>query len=217
MTTLHLPETLPIFPLNDVILLPKGDLPLNIFEPRYIAMIDDALKSGNRLIGMIQPNKDKERSNSSGLQPLGTAGRIVSFRETNDQRYLITLRGVARFEVKSELSTIRGYRRIEADWKKSDLTQPYCDNFIDRDRLFSAMSDYFTIFDLTPDWQKLYKASDDSLIIALSMVCPFSPPEKQALLEAEDTLERSQILINFVEEVTYKAKQNPANVTPLHH
>lgn len=181
-----LPETLPVFPLPGVLLLPRGQLPLNIFEPRYIAMVDDALKT-DRMIGMIQPRDD------TALYETGCAGRITSFSETGDGRYLITLTGTSRFRIKNELSLKNGYRNVQADWSSfsDDFRGMDCLD-LDRDTLKKMLEDYFQMQDLRCDMDAIDSASDDKLITCLSMICPFDPGEKQALLEAKCCRERAQ-------------------------
>ena len=181
-----LPEELPVFPLPGVLLLPRGRLPLNIFEPRYIAMVDDALKT-DRMIGMIQPRDD------AALYETGCAGKITSFDETEDGRYLITLTGISRFKIKNELPLKNGYRRFRADWS------PFSDDFketdcldLDRDALKKMLAEYFQLQDLCCDMDAIDGASDNKLITCLSMICPFDPGEKQALLEARCCRERAQ-------------------------
>jgi Lon protease-like protein len=177
-----MPDTLPVFPLAGVLLLPYGQLPLNVFEKRYVSMVDDALR-GDRLIGMIQP-----RLNGPDLTDLydtGCAGRIKSFSETDDGRYMITLTGLSRFRVEEELPQVNGYRRVRPDWTpyKKDFDLRECLD-LDRDKLRAMLRGYFEMNDLSCDWETIDGASDASLITCLSMICPFDPGEKQALLEA---------------------------------
>jgi hypothetical protein len=173
-----LPEVLPIFPLEGVLLLPTGQMPLNIFEPRYVQMVRDCL-GRSRLIGMIQTNKDGSIFN------IGCAGKIIDFTETEDGRFLITLHGITRFQVMREMPASTPYRQVQPDWKPfvHDL-EKITDLSLDRALLKSMLRQYFTQNELSCDWQKIDEASDDRLITCLSMVCPFSNAEKQALLEA---------------------------------
>ena len=195
-----LPDTLPVFPLTGVLLLPGGLLPLNIFEPRYTAMIEDALKS-NRLIGMIQPQPESEfHIGAPPLQRVGCVGRIVSFNETADGRYLVTLSGLWRFAVTEELTGTRGYRRVKPDWSSfaADLDDPDTLN-IDRQHLGKLARAYLTRHDIQVDCSKLDGASDTKLVTALSMICPFDALDKQALLEAPCCQTRAQRFMAMLE------------------
>ena len=192
-----LPEAIPVFPLAGVLLLPFGELPLNIFEPRYLKMIDDAL-AGDRMIGMIQP-QDKTNEKPP-LYTIGCAGKITEFQETTDGRYLINLTGINRFQVREELSVTTPYRQIRPDWLgfKNDIGATDCLD-IDRDHLTKMLSSYFSKQQLSCDWAKINEASDGRLITCLSMICPFTPQEKQALLEAECCKTRAKIFMTMLE------------------
>jgi Lon protease-like protein len=192
-----LPRSLPIFPLTGVLLLPRGRLPLNIFEPRYLRMTDDALAS-DRMIGMIQPSEDVPGQNPP-VYSTGCAGRITAFAEEGS-RYLITLTGVARFDVVTELATTRGYRRIVPDWSayEQDLEEAP-DAGIDRPRLLAGLKTFFKHAGLSADWSQIDQTPDERLITSLAMICPFAPAEKQALLQAKDVNYRSKLLIGLVE------------------
>jgi len=194
-----LPPTLPIFPLTGVLLLPRAALPLNIFEPRYLEMIDDAL-SGGRLIGMIQPTESEETVLRPKLSQIGCAGRIVSYRETEDNRYLITLEGLCRFKVKEEISALSAYRQVACDFTPfaADLAQGEDGDF-PRERLLQALKDYLSSRDLKADWKSVMTAPAESLVNALAMMCPFEPAEKQALLEAPSWIERVTTLVTLLE------------------
>ncbi len=196
----ELPATLPIFPLSGVLLLPQGKLPLNIFEPRYLQMTRDAL-AGDRLIGMIQPTAPEEPGRPQPLFETGCAGRIVSFAETEDGRYLITLAGLVRFKIRAEIATAGGYRRVEPDFAPfaGDMTEEAPSGAIDRQRLMRALRAYFRQQGISADWESIEKTSDALLVISLGMVCPFQPEEKQALLEAADETERARILTALLE------------------
>jgi Lon protease-like protein len=189
-----LPDIIPVFPLDGVLLLPRGQLPLNIFEPRYLAMVEDALQS-HRLIGMVQPRK-----NGEGLYTIGCAGKITSFNETEDHRYLITLTGASRFRIGEELPQQRGYRRVKADWAgfESDLKSAECIN-LDRVRLRKLLSGYFPLHGLSCEWDIIDGATDDRLITCLSMICPFEACEKQALLEASGCKSRADMFMAMLE------------------
>jgi len=195
-----LPHTLPVFPLTGVLLLPRGRLPLNIFEPRYLAMVEDALKT-DRLIGMIQPTENGGRAPSPPMYPVGCAGRITQFAETDDGRYLITLTGVARFAVTEELTLGRGgYRRVVAEW---DRFRRDCEGedegTLDRPRLLNGLKAYFKLQEISANWDAIDATPDEKLVTSLSMICPFAPNEKQALLEAEDLTRRGEALIALIE------------------
>ena len=196
-----LPANLPVFPLPGALLLPRGRMPLNIFEPRYLAMIEDAL-AASRLIGMIQPKpgENVEPGAVPELYPTGCAGRIVSFAETDDGRYLVALAGLCRFNVARELPAGRGYRRVAADYQpfERDMAGPG-EGSIERPRLVSALKDYVAHFGLSVDWNNLKKTDDERLVTALAMLCPFTPEEKQALLLAADLTERARIVTALIE------------------
>ncbi len=203
-----LPAVLPIFPLAGVLLLPRGNLPLNIFEKRYLAMIEDALKSDHRMIGMIQPTgaDDADSLVTSGrpgpqVYPLGCAGRIVAFQEQRDGRYLITLAGVCRFTVAEELEMVRGYRQVRPDFSLfcDDMREDYEAGQFDRDRLIAALGNYFTIHKIDPNWKAIKAMGDRMLVTSLAMGCPFNPSEKQALLAAADLPERADVLTTLLE------------------
>jgi Lon protease-like protein len=205
----QLPETLPIFPLSGVLLMPGGKLPLNIFEPRYLAMVFDALV-GPRLIGMVQPMQPGGYAGDGlptddgkpRVHKVGCAGRIVSFNETEDGRLLLALSGVCRFEIGRELETAQGsYRRVTSLFSpyRADLDQADELVEIDRERLMAALATFFRARSLSTDWDAVKQAADSNLVTSLSMVLPFGPAEKQALLEAADTSARAKLLIAFLE------------------
>jgi len=189
-----LPKTVPVFPLTGVLLLPHGRLPLNVFEPRYLALVDDALAARDRMIGMIQPRAPGSEGMTRGgvvpppaaLYTTGCIGRIMNFSETGDGRYLITLHGVCRFDTVEELPTTRGYRKVVADYARwqADLAPPgQVQGMIDRERLLGPLRAYFAAQNVTTDWDVIAETPDDRLISTLAMNCPFAPQEKQALLE----------------------------------
>lgn len=199
--TLHyeLPEAMPIFPLTGALLLPGGQLPLNIFEPRYLRMIDDAL-SGARMIGMIQP-RDAGDQDRPALYGVGCGGRLTGFNETEDGRYLITLTGIQRFRMVNELEADTPYRQAEIDFgsfKGDDEIDPSAD-LVDRPRLEQAMQHYLDAEGLKTDWDAVEEAPIQALVCSLAMGCPFAPNEKQALLEAPTTMERAECLIALME------------------
>lgn len=195
-----LPDVIPVFPLSGVLLLPQGMLPLNIFEPRYLAMVDDALKA-QRLIGMIQPKDPSDnRSGVAPMQRIGCAGRIVQFSETGDGRYLITLQGCWRFSIEEELPQGASYRRARVSWKdyEQDLNGPQSLD-LDREKLRDLARAYFAQHELHVDCKQLEGASDAKIINALSMICPFDALDKQALLEAPDPQARAKMFMAMLE------------------
>lgn len=195
----ELPETMPVFPLPEVLLLPRGRLPLNIFEPRYLAMIEDAM-GGNRMVGMIQPIEADDTGSEPELYRTGCAGRICRFEETADGRYLIALTGVCRFTVAEELAPESGYRRIRVDWSEfQDDLDEMLEAGLDRGRLLPALQAYFNTHGIEVDWEALREAPDERLVTCLSMICPFGAPEKQALLEARDLRARTEVLTQLIE------------------
>ena len=194
-----LPSQIPIFPLTGVLLLPRGELPLNIFEPRYLHMVEDALGAG-RMIGMIQPTEHENTQPNPPVYRTGCAGRITAFQETEDGRFLLTLKGVCRFEIKEELPLKRGYRTVAADWSRyrGDLNAEG-ETRIERTRLLASLKSYFSTHGISADWNAIEASADERLVTCLSMICPFEASEKQALLEARNLLERSKILTTLVE------------------
>lgn len=195
----QLPTSLPIFPLTGVLLLPHGQLPLNIFEPRYLAMVDDAMR-GERLIGMVQPRDSEPTPNGTAVYDVGCAGRITSYAETDDGRFLITLTGVSRFTIGEELPLKRGYRSVAPRWASfaADLETPPGVQF-DRDRMLQLLRGYFTAQGLSANWDAIQSAPADRLVTSLSMICPFEPSEKQALLEAGDNSARAEVMMALME------------------
>jgi len=205
----QLPETLPIFPLSGVLLLPGGKLPLNVFEPRYLAMIFDAL-AGHRMIGMVQPMQPggfagdgmPVEGGRPDVHKVGCAGRIVSFNETEDGRLLLALSGVCRFEIGRELDLAQGgYRRVSSLFAPYRTDLDHADELVelDRERLMAALAAFFRNRKLSTDWEAVKQAADRNLVTSLSMVLPFGPVEKQALLEAADTTARARLLVAFLE------------------
>jgi Lon protease-like protein len=194
-----LPSVIPVFPLTGVLLLPRARLPLNIFEPRYLAMVDAAM-SGNRIIGMVQP---KVAGSESGRRPpvlsgVGCAGRIVEYSETDDGRYLITLFGLSRFRIAGEREADTPYRQVAADYYAGDFAQERAPE-IARKRLIGALRPYLQDREMQTDWSAIEDAPAETLIDALAMLCPFDPAEKQALLEAANLKERADALIALLE------------------
>jgi hypothetical protein len=205
----RLPDTLPIFPLSGVLLLPGGKLPLNVFEPRYLAMIFDSL-AGHRLIGMVQPMQPggfagdgmPVEDGKPKVHKVGCAGRIVSFNETQDGRLLLALSGVCRFEIGRELDLAQGgYRRVSSLFAPYRADLDHADELVelDRERLMAALAAFFRSRGLSTDWDAVKQAGDLNLVTSLSMMLPFGPAEKQALLEAADTTARAKLLVAFLE------------------
>jgi uncharacterized protein len=208
-----LPATLPIFPLTGVLLLPRGKLPLRIFEPRYLAMTHDVM-AGERMIGMVQPSDPKDSGENPPVYRTGCAGRITSCSETEEGHFLITLTGVARFDIRDELQLLKGYRRVHPDWApyRRDLADDA--GRVDRERLQAALKLYFKRHEISADWDMIRSTADERLVTSLAMICPFAPSEKQALLEAGDLAERAEVMIALIEMgVIGGAKDRAA---PLH-
>ncbi len=200
----ELPAVLPVFPLPGALLLPRGKLPLNIFEPRYLAMIRDAM-ANSQMIGMIQPRGIAEETadpipDDAALYGTGCVGRITAFEESEDGRYVITLTGLCRFDVAKEIDGREGYRRVMADYAASegDLL-PADDRVPGRDRLLGALRSYFEREGVAADWTAVTSSGDEPLVTALSMICPFGPEEKQALLEAPTIGRRTELLAALIE------------------
>lgn len=209
----QLPETLPIFPLSGVLLLPGGKLPLNIFEPRYLAMIFDAL-AGHRMIGMVQPVQPggfagdglPSDDGRPKIHRIGCAGRISSFSETDDGRLVLALSGVCRFEIVRELDPAQGgYRRVSAVFSpyRGDLDHAEETVALDRERLMAALAAFFRARNLSTDWDAVKQAADTNLVTSLAMALPFGPAEKQALLEATDTAARAKLLVALLEMAAF--------------
>lgn len=205
-----LPAAIPVFPLSGALLLPRTPLPLNIFEPRYLNMVDDALGS-DRLIGMIQSLSPMGSDGQPGLATVGCVGRITSFTETEDGRYLITLTGVGRFGVREELPARKPYRVVRADWERfaADLIPPQNSYQIDRDGLAAALRRYVDANGFQADWGVIDDSPPEALVHTLCAVCPFEPREKQLLLEAETLIERCRTLATLLELNTLPDAKGP--------
>ncbi len=198
----NLPEQIPLFPLAGALLLPKTKLPLNLFEPKYLSMLDDALKKPERLIGMIQPVSSPEGTESSRrLHQIGCAGRIVAFNETKDGRYLITLDGISRFRHIENIDQVAPYLTAKVNWNSfsTDLNKTIPDDEFNRNSFLDLLSRYFAAAQLSSDWSSLKEADEELLINSLSMLCPFDPEEKQALLEAPGLKYRRETLVTLME------------------
>ena len=193
-----LPPVIPVFPLAGALLLPRARLPLHIFEPRYLAMVEECLKTPTRLIGMAQP---REQLGPEALQSIGCAGRLVSFSETGDGRYMITLAGISRFHLRDEVEGFTPWRRFAVDWSAfaRDLAPAEPDPGFDRDTFLGHLARFFEARDMTADWDSLRGAEPELLINALSQLAPFSPEERQALLEAHDLPTRRATLETLIE------------------
>lgn len=191
----ELPSALPIFPLTGALLLTNGHLPLNIFEPRYLSMVQDAMAT-HRLIGMVQPRDPETNHMTPEIYQIGCAGKICEYGEMPNGMLRITLEGICRFEVIEELNVATPYRQVVAEYRKfkHDM-EPVQRNCVDRLALHEALHHFLEFEDGASDWQTLDHMEDDSLVNSLSMICPFTPVEKQALLEATDIAARSNLLI----------------------
>ncbi len=197
-----LPETIPVFPLPGALLLPRGQMPLNIFEPRYIAMVDDALRDGHRLIGMIQPDAAHPGAEDKpNLYRVGCVGRITQLAETGDGRYLLQLTGVTRYRIEEELEVATSYRQCRVTYA------PFADDFVarrgeeavDRKALLETLKDFLKANNLKADWEGIENAPNEALVNALAMMSPYGTAEKQALLEAPDLKTRAEILVAVTE------------------
>ncbi len=198
--TSDLPDTIPVFPLPGALMLPRARLPLHIFEPRYLAMIEDCLKTEARLIGMIQPRETP--NGQPRLQAIGCAGRLTGFSETEDGRYMITLSGMSRFRVREEVQGFHPYRRCLVDWTpfaRDLIRDEETDPDFDRPAFLDMLGRYLSTMNLATDWDSLKEAETELLINSLSMLCPFTPEDKQALLEAPSLATRRETLVTLIE------------------
>ena len=195
-----LPSTVPVFPLAAALLLPGGRMPLNIFEPRYLQMVDDAM-AGARLIGIIQPGLDgaMRADGEPELCNVGCIGRIISLAESGDGRYLISLQGVCRFRIAQELSVRTPFRQCRINPFLADLDEARSGDDVDRPALLKAFRAYLKANELEADWDSVSRAENAMLVNALSMMAPYGPAEKQALLEAADLKTRAETLIAITE------------------
>ena len=210
-----LPEVIPVFPLPGALLLPRGQMPLNIFEQRYLAMVDDALRDGHRLIGMIQPDvAHSHNEEKPELFRVGCVGRITQLAEAGDGRYILELTGIARFRIKEELTALTPYRQCKVDYF------PYIDDFtarkgeeaVDREALIEVLRDFLKANNLKVDWDGVESAPNEALVNALAMMSPYDVAEKQAMLEAPDLKTRAEILVAVTEIELAKGKNGD---TPL--
>jgi Lon protease-like protein len=197
-----LPEVIPLFPLAGALLLPRGQLPLNIFEPRYLAMVDDALRDGHRLIGMIQPDAAYNgKSRNPPLYATGCVGRITQIAESGDGRYILELTGVARFVIEEELKANTDYRQAKVSFAAypDDFTARKGEDAVDREGLLRALEDFMDANNMKADWDDIEQAPTEALVNGLSMMSPYGTPEKQALLEAPDLKTRADLLVAITE------------------
>ena len=194
-----LPEKIPLFPLPGALLLPRARLPLQIFEPRYLAMLEDVLKTPERLIGMIQPRPGPD--GEPRLARIGSAGRVTAFSETDDGRYMITLAGISRFRLGREISGFAPYLCGEVSWDDfaRDRGPAEEDSGFDRAAFLKLLRRYFMAEQLSTDWESLKEAEDELLINSLAMLCPFEPEDKQALLEAPSLQTRRETIVTLME------------------
>ena len=195
------PKIIPVFPLNNFIIFPKTTVPLNIFEPRYLSLLDDTMKSEHRLIGMVQPLSPNPKNGDLRVHKIGCAGRLTSFSETGDGRYMVTLTGICRFRVTSLIDGFLSYPTANINWNSfdGDLNPPNENQNINREKFFNVLERYFQIMELSTDWDGLKDADDMLLINSLAMLCPFEPEEKQALLEAPSLITRRETLVTLME------------------
>ncbi|WP_179378158.1 LON peptidase substrate-binding domain-containing protein [Jannaschia marina] len=195
-----LPPTIPVFPLPGALMLPRARLPLHIFEPRYLQMIDDTLKTEHRLIGMVQPRAQKT-GDGRALQSIGCAGRLTQLSETEDGRYMVTLSGISRYRITREITGFQPYLQADVDWAgfDRDLGKPEVDKAFDRPAFLDLLHRYFEAQSLSTDWDSLKDAEEELLINSLSMLCPFEPEEKQALLEAPSLATRRETVVTLME------------------
>lgn len=194
-----LPDRIPLFPLPGALLLPRARLPLQIFEPRYLAMLEDVLKTPHRLIGMIQPRPGPE--GQPRLAAIGSAGRVTALSETDDGRYMITLTGVSRFRISREISGFAPYPSAEIRWDgfERDRGGPEEDPGFDREAFLDTLGRYFAARQLSTDWESLREAGDELLVNSLAMLCPFDTEDRQALLEAPTLETRRETLVTLME------------------
>src|SRR6056297_1526652 len=195
-----LPPTIPVFPLPGALLLPRSRLPLHIFEPRYLQMIEDCLKTDHRLIGMVQPRAQAARDGRT-LQTIGCAGRLTQFSETEDGRYMITLAGMSRYRITREITGFAPYLKADVSWDgfERDLGKPEVDTGFDRPAFLDLLGRYFESQELSTDWDSLRDAEEELLLNSLSMLCPFEQEEKQALLEAPSLATRRETVVTLME------------------
>jgi uncharacterized protein len=210
-----LPQSIPVFPLSGALLLPFSHRPLNVFEPRYVEMVDAAL-AGNRMIGLIQPEDTSEESprGRTALQKVGTLGRLTHWEESAEGRYFIILEGVTRFELKSELTVMTPYRQATFDAAPfaSDFTRAFGEDEVDRDRFLKMMKDYAEFANFELNWEEIDKTGTADLVNFGCMVSPYGAKEKQVLLEARSLRDRAETLIALAE---FEMAKGGAGAAPL--
>ena len=196
-----LPNILPIFALPGALLLPRSKLPLHIFEPRYLEMLDEVLKSTSRLIGMVQPLQSSISNNDDELYNIGCAGRVSSFSETDDGRYMITLSGISRFKIENLVESFSPFTKANINWQgfEDDQNKKIIDNDFNRVKFFELLKKYFSVTGLKTNWESLRDADEELLINSLSMLCPFDVEEKQALLESKNLCSRREMITTLME------------------
>jgi len=198
----ELPATIPVFPLPGALLLPRGQMPLNIFEPRYLAMVDDSFRDGHRLIGMIQPDvTHSQNEDNPALFRVGCVGRITQLAESGDGRYILELTGVARFKVVEEVTALTSYRQCKVNFfgYADDFVARKGEEAVDRAALLDVLTDFLEANNLKVDWEGIESAPNEALVNALAMMSPYGPAEKQAMLEAPDLKTRAEILVAVTE------------------
>lgn len=200
-----LPQRIPVFPLRGVILLPRAVLPLSIYESRYLAMLEDVV-AGERIVGIVQPERSESEEESPpgkdvSLRPIGCAGRLTAFQELDDDRVLVTVTGVSRFGLVSERATEKPYRIFEVDYDRfsEDFQEGNGEDLVDRSNLLRVLKNYLEAHKLRADWRAILSAPSEYLVNSLSVVCPYGPEEKQALLEAKDLKTRAEVLVALAE------------------
>lgn len=201
LTAADLPQTIPVFPLPGALLLPRARLPLHIFEPRYLQMLDDTMKTSHRLIGMIQPREVPGGSAKPKLQAIGCAGRLTAFSETEDGRYMITLSGISRYRITRQLEGFTPYIRCDVSWEgfSRDMGGIERDEGFEREPFLDLLGRFFAMQNLSTDWDSIKEAEDELLVNSLAMLLPFDPEDKQALLEAPSLTTRRETLVTLIE------------------
>ena len=205
-----LPSFIPVFPLSGALLLPRGELPLNIFESRYLAMVEDVIKD-HRIIGLIQPESEAAESEQApALRAVGCAGRLTQFAETGDGRYLITLTGIARFRIVEEITAVTPYRLCQIDFSAfdGDFTPREGEEAVDRESVLRTLREFAEVNDVPVDWDSVREAPNEALVNALSMMSPYGPREKQALLEAPSLKVRAEVLVAITEFELARTKRD---------
>jgi Lon protease-like protein len=210
------PQRIPVFPLSRAILLPRATLPLNVFEPRYLQMVEDVM-STSRVLGMVQPagseEEDSPVARTAPLRRIGCAGRITSYQELDDGRFLISLSGIARFELVDEVELAKPYRVCTVSYERfvGDFTPGAGEDLVDRERLLEALRAYLQARSLKADWAAVAKTSTETLVNSLAMVNPYGPEEKQALLEAADLKSRAEMLVALAEMEIAAGSREPGS------